>query len=204
MARNSRVGGANSWRRAASADADYRPVSTSKDGRAVLQTNVVVPEFDDEEMRYGWEMEQWRNAIVTKRRWRKWIGADENWHVGPPVPPGVPIFSDPVAQKAFKKANESGYIAPRTLGERLGIGRYEAKRIMDVVRKHLDIAFVTYPHRAMKTTMWTCRMIHEEEVEGIRENLEDWRARMKKSFKSKELPPPSKRMAKFMGKPSGD
>lgn len=198
MARDSRVGGVNSWRSAADPEAPYRPVATSKEGRAVLQTNVVVPEFKDEKARYGWEMEQWRNAILTRYRWRKWVGADENWHVGPPILPGAPVFTDAVAKKAFKKANEAGYIAPRTLGERLGVGRYLAKRLMDVVRNHLDVAFVTYPHRTMKTTIWNCRMIHEDEVEGIRENMDDWRARMKKSFKSKELPPPSRRMSVYM------
>ena len=198
MARNSRVGGVSSWRTATNDEAEYRPSSVSKKGRAVLQTNVVVPDFPDDKARYGWEMEQWRNAILTKQKWRKWIGADENWHVGPPILPGAPVFTDKVAQRAFKKANEAGYISPRTLGERLGVGRYLAKRLMDVVRNHLDVAFVTYAHRTMKTTMWNCRMLHEDEVEGIRENMDEWRARMKKSFKSKELPPLSRRMSVYM------
>ncbi len=199
MARNSRVGGVNSWRHAADDDIAYRPSASPVKRGDVVQTNSVIPSFEDEQSRYGWEMEQWRHAALTRRKWRKWFGSDGNWHVGPPIYPGSDVFTDKVAQKAFKKANNKGYMAPRMVGEAIGVGRYEAKRLMDACAGQLRIAWVIYPHTILKGTIWNCRMIHEDEVEGLGENIEHWRAVFERKIKSKELPPPSNRMKKYMG-----
>mgnify|MGYP003109091070 FL=1 len=200
MARNDRVGGVNSWRKAADDSIAYRPSAAKVKDRELLQDTVTVPEFKDDTARYGWEMEQWRNAILTRRKWRKWIGSDGLWHVGPPALPDAPVFSDEVAQRAFKKANEAGYIAPRHVGERISVSRYEAKRLIDGAMGKLRVAFVTYPHRMMKGTVWNCRMLHEDDVDVIGSDLEHWRAEMRKKFKSREVPPPSDRMKKHLGK----
>jgi hypothetical protein len=199
LARNSRVGGVNSWRRAADDSVAYRPKSSRKSKRGSVQTNDVVPEFADEDSRYGWEMEQWRNAALTRRKWRKWFGSDGNWHVGPPIYPGSDVFTDPVAQKAFKAANKEGYMAPRMVGEAIGIGRYEAKRLLDAVAGEMRVAWVIYPHTILKGTIWNCRMLHEDDVPRLEENITHWRAVFERKIKSRELPPPSNRMSKYMG-----
>ena len=199
MARNKRVGGVSSWRKASDPTVAYRPSAAQVKDRDLLQTNQTVPEFEDEASRYGWEMEQWRHATITKRRWRKWFGADEHWHVGPPIPPDAPLFQHPIAQRAFKMANEEGYMAPRMVGEAIGIGRYEAKRLLDTVNGRLNVGFVQYPHRVLKQTIWNCRMLHEDAVKELGENLDYWRGEMKKKFKNRDLPRPGERMQKFMG-----
>lgn len=199
MARNKRVGGVNSWRKASDSSIAYRPTAAKGKDRELLQTGIVAPEFKDEPSRYGWEMEQWRNGILTKKMWRKWFGADNMWHVGPPIPPGAPLFRHDVAQTAFKMANAEGYMAPRMVGEALGVGRYLAKRLLDTVIGKLDVGFVQYPHRILKTTIWNCRMLHEDSVKELGENLDYWRAEMKEKFKRKDLPPPGPRMKKYIG-----
>ena len=201
MARNSRVGGVNSWRRAADDETIYRPVSATKERGSAIQTNAVVPSFSDDKSRYGWEMEQWRNAAITRRKWRKWFGSDETWHVGPPIYPGAEVFTNKSAQKAFKAANLEGYMAPKMVGEAIGIGRYEAKRLIDAVTGTMNVAWVIYPHMILKDTIWNCRMLHESEVPILQENIAHWREVFEKKVKSKELPPPSNRMRKHMSKP---
>lgn len=198
MARNKRVGGVNSWRRAADDSVAYRPSSSPPSGKDTVQTNSAIPEFKDDISRYGWEMEQWRHAALTRRKWRKWFGSDGHWHVGPPIYPGSEVFEDTNAKRAFKTANESGYMAPRFVGEAIGVGRYEAKRLLDAVAGEMRVAWVIYPHIILKDTIWNCRMLHEDDVPGLMENITHWREVLERKFKSKELPPPSNRMRKHM------
>jgi hypothetical protein len=160
-----------------------------------------VPSFSDEKSRYGWEMEQWRNAALTRRKWRKWVGSDGKWHVGPPIYPGSEVFTDKVAQRAFKAANNEGYLSPKFVGEAIGIGRYEAKRLLDAVAGEMKVAWVIYPHMILKDTIWNCRMLHEDDVPSLGEDIAHWRIRLKEKFKNKELPPPSNSMSKYMGLP---
>lgn len=192
------MGGVNSWRHAADDDTAYRPTSKKQKRSDAIQTNDAVPKFKDDRARYGWEVEQWRNAAITRRKWRKWFGADEKWHVGPPVHPDSPTFRDDVAQKAFKKANNAGYMAPRMVAEAIGIGRYEAKRLMDAATGSLRVAWVLYPHRMLKGSIWNCRMLHEGDVAELQENIEHWREVFEQKIKRKEIPPPSRRMAAYL------
>ena len=200
MARNTRVGGVNSWRRATDDEIAYRPVAASTERSGAIQSAEVVPSFEVDTERYAWEMEQWRNAAITRRKWRKWIGSDGKWHVGPPVYPGSPEFHHEVAQTAFKMANKEGFMAPRMVGEAIGVGRYEAKRLLDAAAGHLRVAWVIYPNKMIKGTIWNCRMIHEDDVPKLEEDLPHWRAEFERKIKAKELPPPSKRMRVYMGK----
>ena len=192
MPRNARVGGVNSWRLPASKDgiATYRPTAKQRDRGELTHTNVRVPSFIDDHARYGWEVEQWRHAKVTKQKWTKWFGADSMWHVGPPVHPDAEEFRDDIAQRAFRAANEGGYIAPRQTAELIGISRYEAKRLMDVLHGHMRLAFVTYPHNRLKSTIWNCRMLHMDDVIELGDNLDEWRARLKAAFKDRAIPLP--------------
>lgn len=196
MARNSRVGGVNSWRLPTSRDgvATYRPTRRESDRTPDSQSNVRVPSFADEYARYGWEVEQWRNAFLTKMRWTKWLGADEMWHVGPPVHPDAPLFWHKVAQRAFRAANEEGYVAPRHTAELVGISRYEAKRLMDVMHGDMRLAFVQYPHNRLNNTIWNCRMLHIDDVIDLGENLDEWRVKLKAAFKDRAIPLPNKSM----------
>jgi hypothetical protein len=199
LPRNPRVGGVNSWRHAADDSVSYRPAAAP--AKETGEELYAVPEFSDEKSRYGWEMEQWRNAALARRKWRKWVGSDGRWHVGPPIYPGSDVFRDDVAQKAFRAANDKGYMAPRYVGEAIGIGRYEAKRLLDAVAGEMRVAWVIYPHMILKDTIWNCRMLHEDCVQDLGDDIDHWRARLKEKFKNRELPPPSNRMSKYMTKP---
>lgn len=128
-----------------------------------------VPEFDSDEDRYEWEVQQRYRAMDNLDRW---FASDGVYTIGPPLPPGATVFSDEKATPAFEKATKEGFIACRPAAEVLGVSRAVVRLLIDRLPE-IRVAYVVYPGKKMNSR-YHCRAIHKSSVSIVKKNLSTW------------------------------
>lgn len=136
------------------------------------------PEFPSDVDRYEWEIQQRYSTMDTLDRW---VASDGIHTIGPPIPPGFPVFWDEKATPAFEKATAAGFVACRPAAVELGISRKSVRLLVDRLTD-LQVAYVVYPGKK-RNSRYHCRVIHRSSLRVVRKSLHIWMEKARKGGK---------------------
>jgi len=140
-----------------------------------------IPEFESDDERYEWELEQ---RFYGMDKMDRWVSAAGIHTIGPPIPPGATVFHGGTSPtKAFMKADKKGYLACRPAAEFIGCSHKTVRRMADRFDS-LSVAYSTYDGK-IKGTRYHCRMVRKKDLRMLKKQFKERVARMEKGGNKK-------------------